>query len=428
METKIVTMDDLKQAAVNFVGQLTNNDFAGAARLFDSKLLQAMPEDKLNDTWLKLNVQVGALQKILACQAVETDEYRLVTVTCEFEKAAIDFLMPFNQAGQLAGLNFQLSAGAFPYRPPEYVHAEAFHEVEVTVGSGEWALPGTLSLPNAAGPFPAVVLVHGSGPEDRDETLGPNKPFRDLAWGLASQGIAVLRYEKRTKAYASRYTPELLSKVTTQDEVIDDALLAVRLLRQTPQIDSARIYVLGHSLGATMAPRIGQQDPAIAGLIILGGMTRRFEDTILDQFTHIFTVAGAITDEHKAELEELRAKVARVKDPGFSAETPAKDLPLGIPPAYWFDLRDYHPDLVAKSLAMRVFVMQGGRDYQVTVDGDFPAWQSALGNKSNATVKLYPALYHLFIAGEGPSTPEEYFVEGHVSEEVIQDIARWIGK
>ncbi len=426
METKIETLDDLKQAAVNFVGQLTNNDFAGATRLFDSKLLQAMPEDKLNATWLQLTAQVGAFQRFLACQAAEKDGYRLVTVTCEFEKASLDILLPFNQAGQMAGLNFQLAAAASPYRPPEYVRAESFNEAEVTVGSGEWALPGTLSLPNGAGPFPAVVLVHGSGPNDRDETLGPNKPFRDLAWGLASQGIAVLRYEKRTKAHAKKFTPEVISRLTTQDEVIDDALLAVRLLRQTPQIDSSRIYVLGHSLGATMAPRIGQQDPGIAGLIILGGMTRRFEDTILDQYTHIFNVSGAITDEHKAELEELRAKVARVKAPSFSAETPAKDLPLGIPPAYWFDLRDYHPDLVAKSLAMRVFVLQGGRDYQVTVDGDFPAWQKALENKANATVKLYPALYHLFIAGEGPSTPEEYFVEGHVSEEVIQDIARWI--
>jgi hypothetical protein len=78
------------------------------------------------------------------------------------------------------------------------------------------------------------------------------------------------------------------------------------------------------------------------------------------------------------------------------------------------------------SLAMRIFVLQGGRDYQVTPEGDFPAWQNALGDRHNATLKLYPKLFHLFIAGEGPATPREYLTEGHVSAEVIQDIARWI--
>jgi hypothetical protein len=83
---------------------------------------------------------------------------------------------------------------------------------------------------------------------------------------------------------------------------------------------------------------------------------------------------------------------------------------------------------VAKSLAMRIFVLQAGRDYQVTVQGDFPAWQKALGEKSNATLKLYPKLFHLFIPGEGPATPQAYLVEGHVGEEVIRDIAGWIKK
>ncbi len=270
------------------------------------------------------------------------------------------------------------------------------------------------------------MLVHGSGPQDRDETIGPNKPFRDLAWGLASQGVAVLRYEKRTKAHAEQFTPEMVARITVQEEVIDDALAAVRLLRQTPEIDPDCIYVLGHSLGATLAPRIGQQDPAIAGLIVMAWMTRPLEDTILDQYTYIYSLSGPLTDGQKAELEQLKAKVARVKDPNLSDQVPAKDLPLDLHPAYWLALRGYQPAEVAKSLGMRIFVLQGGRDYQVTAAGDFPAWQKALGNKRNARLKLYPKLFHLFIEGEGPSTPQEYLVEGHVSTEVIQDIADWI--
>jgi dienelactone hydrolase len=421
-------IDDLKQEAQNFVRQLVVSDFAGARRLFDGDLLQAFPEARLKETWLQLVSQVGAFQEIRSSRVVERQENRIVTVTCLFEKAPMDIYVIFNASGQIAGLNVQLAPSASPYNPPAYVHAAAFHEVEVTVGSGEWALPGTLSMPEGAGPLPAVVLVHGSGPQDRDETIGPNKPFRDLAWGLASQGIAVLRYEKRTKVHAGQITSELKARLTVQEEVIDDALSAVRLLRQTPGIDPSGIYVLGHSLGATLAPRIGQQDSALAGLIVMAGMTRPLEDTILDQYTYLYNLSGPMTDGQKAELEQLRAKVARVKDPNLSDQVPAKDLPLDIPPAYWLTLRGYQPAEVAKSLAMRIFVLQAGRDYQVTVQGDFPAWQKALGEKSNATLKLYPKLFHLFIAGEGPAAPQAYLVEGHVSQEVIQDIAGWIRK
>jgi len=421
-------MDDLKQAAQNFIRQMVEGDFAGASRLFDSNLVQAFPEAKVKETWLQLIGQVGPFQKIMAYQALDQQENHIVTVSCQFEKAPIDFRLVFNQSGQMSGLNYQLAPSTTPYNPPGYIHTAAFHEVEVTVGSGEWALPGTLSLPGGAGPFPAVVLVHGSGPQDRDEAIGPNKTFRDLAWGLASQGIAVLRYEKRTKAHSGQFTPERIARITSQEEVIDDALFAVQLLRQTPGIDPGRIYVLGHSLGATLAPRIGQQDPSIAGLIVMAGLTRPLEDTILDQYTYLYSLSGSMTDEQKAELEQLKVKVARAKDPNLSDQVPAEDLPLGIHPAYWLDLRGYQPAEVAKSLAMRILVLQGGRDYQVTADGDYPAWQNALGGKRNATLKLYPKLFHLFIEGEGPSTPQEYFVEGHVSDEVIQDIAGWIKK
>jgi dienelactone hydrolase len=423
---KMDAMDDLKQEAQNFIRQLAGADFAGARRLFDSNMVQAFSEAKLKETWLQLIGLVGAFQEISSSRTVERQENRIVTVTCQFEKAAMDMYVVFNPEGQIAGLNTQLAPSPSSYHPPAYVNPAGFHEVEVTVGNGEWALPGSLSLPEGAGPFPAVILVHGSGPQDRDETIGPNKPFRDLAWGLASQGIAVLRYEKRTKVHAGQITPEMIARMTVQEEVIDDALSAVRLVRQTPGIDPRGIYVLGHSLGATLAPRIGQQDPSIAGLIVMAGLARPLEDTILDQYTHIYSLSGSMTDGQKAELEQLKAKVARAKDPDLSDRVPVQDLPLNIHPAYWLALRGYRPAEVAKSLAMRIFVLQAGRDYQVTAAGDFPAWQKALAEKSNATLKLYPKLFHLFMPGEGPSTPQEYLVEGHVSEEVIQDIAGWI--
>jgi pimeloyl-ACP methyl ester carboxylesterase len=133
-----------------------------------------------------------------------------------------------------------------------------------------------LSLPSGAGPLPAIVLVHGSGQHDRDETIGPNKPFRDLAWGLASRGIAVLRYEKRTRQHQQRVA-QLENGFTVKEEAIDDAGAAVALLRNRTGIRANRIYVLGHSLGAMLAPRIAAADPAVAGLVLMAGPVRSLE-------------------------------------------------------------------------------------------------------------------------------------------------------
>ncbi len=322
------TSDDLKQTSQDFIRQLLQGDFAGAGRLFDAHLAQALPEPKLKETWLQIVGQVGAFQKILAYQAEEIPEKYLVTVTCQFDKLPIDFHMVFNQDGKLSAPNAQPASALLSYNPPAYVRLATFHEVDVTVGSGEWALPATLSLPQGGGPFPAVVLVHGSGPQDRDETLGPNKPFRDLAWGLASQGVAVLRYDKRTFTHKALFTPELIAKGTVKEETIDDALLAVQLLQRNPNIDPRQVFVLGHSLGATLAPLIGQQDPSIAGLIILAGMTRPFEDTILDQYTYIYNLTGSITGQQKAELEELKVKGGAREGPPLVRTCPGERLAL----------------------------------------------------------------------------------------------------
>ena len=425
-ENNTIRIAELKETAEKFIQLLAEEDFSGAVHLFESNLAQAFPATRAKEAWDQILSQVGSFENLLDTKVAEQAGSPVVIVTCQFKKTPIDFRVSFNPDGQVTGFVFQPPANETPYSPPAYVHPSAFHEVEVTVGEGEWALPGTLSLPEGSGKFPALVLVHGSGPQDRDETIGPNRPFRDLAWGLASLGIAVLRYDKRTKAHSKKYTAEMIEHITMKEEVVDDALLAAQLLRTMPAIDASQVYVLGHSLGATLAPLIGQQDPSLAGILIMGGMTRRLEDTILDQYTHIYGLSGPMSAGQKAEIEQLKEKVARVKDPALSLNTPAKDLPLGIYPAYWLALRDYHPEEVAKSLDMRIFVLQGDRDYQVTTTGDYPGWQKALSDKSNARLKVYPRLFHLFIAGDGPSTPQEYMQEGHVDQEVIEDISDWI--
>jgi hypothetical protein len=238
--------EDVVALAQEFVEFLAMGNSAGAVENFDDTMKKALPPDKLQEIWKALIGQVGPFKRPVSTRTEKQQGYDVVFVTCAFEQGTLDVKMVFNKAQQIAGLFFipvPSPAESQEYAPPAYVKSDVFQEKAVIVGTGEWPLPGTLSLPVGDGPFHVVVLVHGSGPQDRDETIGPNKPFRDLAWGLASRGIAVLRYEKRTKEHATKCAA-LQGNLTVYEETIEDALAAVSLLRETEGIDAKRIFVL----------------------------------------------------------------------------------------------------------------------------------------------------------------------------------------
>ncbi len=413
----------LEPKAAAFVEQMAAGDFNAAIADFDDTMLKVLPADKLKQTWDQVVGQVGAFQQVLSTRREEQSGFQTVFVTTQFESMKLDIKVTYNAQGQVAGLHFVPSSSG--YNPPDYADPQSFTEVDVTIGSGEWALPGTLTLPKGEGPFPAVVLVHGSGPNDRNETIYDNKPFQDIAWGLASRGIAVLRYDKRTYAHSDLVTEAILNSFTINDEVVDDALLAVELLRANPAINPQQVFVLGHSLGGMALPRIGSRDPDLAGLISLAGPTRPMEDLILEQMTYIYSLDGSLSDEDNAALAALQKQVQMVKSPDLSSETPVEDLLLNTPAAYWLDLRNYHPAEVAAGLSIPMLILQGGRDYQVT-RADYEGWQTALSGRADVEFHFYDTLNHLFISGEGTPRPEEYMTAGHVDLQVIEDIAAWI--
>lgn len=406
------------------VDALAARDFAKVFAQFAAPMKAALSAEKLAATWDAIQAQAGGFVKRTGTKAEVRGVYTLVLITCDFERNKVEVLATIDGSGEIVGLQARAAQPAAVYATPDYADPAAFTEREVTVGSGEWALPGTLTMPVGPGPFPALVLVHGSGPNDRDESYGPNKTFKDLALGLGSRGVAVLRYDKRTKVHGAKI--EKLNPFTLKDETIEDAVLAVALLRKEKTVDTSRIFVLGHSLGGTAAPRIGAADPMIAGLIMMAGAVRPLEQSIVDQLQYLADADGVISDAEKRALDnsqQLREAVGKLT----AADAKSTVGLGGAPASYWLDLKGYDPAALAATLKQRLLILQGARDYQVTV-ADFEHWKTTLAKHPNAEFKLYPTLNHMFLAGQGKSLPPEYSIPGHVPVQVIEDIAAWIKK
>ncbi|MEU4312679.1 alpha/beta fold hydrolase [Nocardia sp. NPDC024068] len=309
------------------------------------------------------------------------------------------------------------------WRAPDYADPATFHEREVTVTAGRHTVAGTATLPRTRGPHPGVVLLAGGGPFDRDGTAGPNKNLKDLAWGLAGHGVAVLRFDKVT--YTHRELLTAATGFTPTAEYVPHAVVATQLLRELPGVDADRIVVLGHSMGGRFAPRVAAAEPGIAGVVILAGDTVPLHWSLVRAIRHL-----AETDPATAALlptiEVATAQATLVDDPGLAAGTPAEQLPFGMSGTYWLDLRAYDPVATAASLDIPMLILQGERDYQVTVEDDLAGWRAGLAGRRDVTFRTYPADDHMFFPGTGPSTPSDYTRSHHVDPEVVGDIAEWL--
>ena len=350
-----------------------------------------------------------------------------VRIPVTFEHGELAVVMGVTEDGWLTGIQLLPASAAEPtqpWQPPAYADPGAFSEQDLTVGEEPLAVPGTLSLPHQPRPCPAVVLLAGSGPQDRDETIGRNKPLKDLAWGLASHGIGVLRLDKVTYAHA----PEVrrARDFTLSDEYLPQALAAVRLLTGHPAVDSARVFVAGHSLGGTVAPRVAAAEPSVAGLIILAGGTQPMHRAAVRQLRYLASLDPGSAAAAQPAVDAMTRQANVVDSPSLSPATPDGDLPFGIPAADWLDVRGYDPAAAAAALGKPVLILQGGRDYQSTVAEDLAGWQATLAGRPGVTIRVYEADNHLFFPGSGPSAPAEYEPPQHVDPAVITDIVAWL--
>jgi len=385
------------EIAIAFMRNISEERYQEAYTYFNQDLKNVLSIPQLEETWEYLINIYGNFQEII--ETINSTELNLsiIFINATFsENYLLIFKIVFDDNMKISGFWVNDFISIADYNPPEYVNKEKFTEKEIAIGN-EWKLPATLTIPNGDGAFPGVVLVHGSGPNDRDETIGPNKPFKDIAWGLATKGIVVLRYEKRTKQYSEEMSK--LTDITVNEEVIDDAFLAIESLKNNQFVDRNKIFIIGHSLGGMLAPRIASQEVEIKGIVI----------------------DGIIDVNETIQIDFIEDQVKKIKQLNISEN----ELVLGAYKIYWEDLNKYNPIETADNLSSNILILQGERDYQVTLD-DFNNWLNSIGSKENVELILYPSLNHLFLTGIGKSTPNEYLEEGHVEKKVIDDISNWI--
>lgn len=405
------------EIATTFSEQLQAGQYEAATGPFTRRMRSGLSAAKLRQTWLGLAKQLGAFERFDPPRHERVGESIRMTFPAHWKNATLDMQVVISRAGRIEGLWFRPSATTQPYQPPSYVVADRFAERSVEIGDEPWRLKGRLSVPHDRSLKPAVVLVHGSGPHDMDETIGPNRPFRDLAGGLASAGIVVLRYDKRTHAHGTKMGPE---HINVRSEVIEDALAAIEFVRGQPGVDPSRVYLVGHSLGGCLAPAIAREAPRLAGFVSLSGTLRSMRDVIIDQLEYISGLESTPAEQRA----ELRSEIQRVR-------SGAKSRPatmLGAPVEYWDDLDAHLGETgaaAAREFAGRILVMGGGRDYQITRK-DFDRWRAALADRPDTTFRWFPNLNHVYAAGEGMATPAEYGELRPVDGSAVSAIAEWI--
>ena len=294
----------------------------------------------------------------------------------------------------------------------------------------KYPLKGILTLPdNITEPVPAVVLVHGSGSSNMDEKVGKITPFKDLAEGLAKQGIACVRYNKRSFSYGFKMVMDKKNIVTVKEETIDDAIMAANLLKNDSRVDTSKVFIIGHSMGGMLAPRIDAEGGNFRGLIMMAGSPLPMEKIMLIQL-----------EEQMAEMTGLTKKIISKQLDKFTVlfeglyeltdeAAKATKIGNGVTLYYFKEMGQPSVEDYLNKTDKPMLIMQGEKDFQVRADRDYAAYQKILVGRSNVTFKLYPGLNHAFV----PATYEdismakkEYSIEKHIGDDVISDIANWI--
>jgi dipeptidyl aminopeptidase/acylaminoacyl peptidase len=404
-----------------FFTTMQQEKFKEANLFFDESVQAKVPAETLQQVWTNLGSKLGKYESAEVVQSKTQGDFVVVIMDAKFANDTQRFLLAFNKTSKLMAFLLQPKSTAAVYNKPAYADTTLYKESEIRIpGTNKNDLVGLLTVPRKATNFPIVVLVHGSGPADMDATVGPNKPFKDLAVGLAAQGIASIRYVKRTLVYPMAFS----GAFTVKEEVTDDAVKAIALAATVPGVDKKQIYLFGHSLGGMLAPKLATLAPDLKGIILAAAPARKLTDIIVEQNKYMFAQLKDTTAATKKLLDTALIEINKSKLTKLGTMK-ADSIVIGLPASYWIDLNNYDQVAVAKKLSKRILVVQGGNDFQIS-EQDFKIWNAALAKKSNATLKYYPELNHLLSVQTEKTDAKQYQIAANVSDKLINDVAAWI--
>ena len=403
--------------------------------LFDAGMRVFAPSyEALAGGWNQILETVGQFQRIVSSTflyepALGLEIYQILAEH-EDSDLFVSGTIIFDSYGDIVQFALTIAPNPENITPIIPVSNEYFSEEFITVGAdGNFPLPGILSMPVSDGPVPAVVLVHGSGPGNMHQTVGAISVFRDIAHYLAANGVAVVRYDKRTYAHPFLSMETYGTAFTVYEETIQDALLARYLLLNDDRIDPDRIYVIGLSLGGMLAPEIATLGD-FAGFVIMAGTMRSLPHLMVEQIEYILGLSG--------NPPELTADVLQMVKDGYEAYRAARELPIeetrdilvsGIPAYYFINLSNRVTPSFITEWTRPALILHGTMDYQVRWYIDFVEYQRITEGMDNIRTILYPGLTHVFTQSHSDTdmgTPADYNFPEHVSEEVLRDIVEFI--
>lgn len=411
---------------------LAAGDYARASAMGDATMQSKFDAAAAERVWTATQRKLGAFQRVGAVRVEpgKGGNQRLLFQTV-FERGEATFLVVVDPKGLVAGFWIEgvhptSKPSDQPFSSASYVNTNLFAEHSTTVGTAPYALPATVSVPKSNAKHAAVVFVHGSGPLDRDESVGALKPFRDLAQGFASAGIVSLRYDKR--AFAYKATAPELAFATFEASTIDDACAAIDAVRREPSVDPASVFVVGHSLGGYALPTVAAHcKTPIAGLIALAPAGRALQDIIVSQREAQLVASEPPSAAREAKIADLRAQAAKVRAlPTTAANDPPASELLGVPASYWRSLDHASFPKRVSAISVPTVATFGGNDVQVT-SSDAAVWEAlAQTHEPRETIEIrrYPSLNHFLFSGRmEASTP----LTAHtVDADLVRDLVDWI--
>lgn len=412
----LLSKEELEELSAKYAEQMASLEFAEVVERFSDTVKAQLTEETLKASWEQTVKPIGAYVGIYSQESSEDKDSLIVNTVLRYEKNGLLLRFVYDEKQEISGLwlNYQSI--------DDETASDLYEEQDIQIGEGDYILDGKLMIPTNAEKPPVVILVQGSGQSDMDETIGAqsNKPFRDIAQGLAEQGIASIRYNKRFYQYADLAT----GTMTIEDEVLEDVSYAIQFALSSDNVDSSRIFIIGHSLGGMLAPKIASDHEEVKGIVSLAGSPRRLEDIILDQVKDALSAQATMSEEDKANsIKQYEDAVAKIKNLG---NDDLEEAILGVSGYYWKSLNSLDIPTLAESLDVPMLFLQGSDDFQVYADVDFLEWKTILKGKENVTFRLYEGLNHLFMRSNGQKDVTEYDTKSSVDATVINDIADWI--